>query len=197
MKRRGEVKRETRETTIKVSVELDGKGQAEVDTGIGFLDHMLAHIAKHGVFDIRVSAKGDLDVDAHHTVEDVGICLGKAFLEAVGERVGLVRFGHAVVPMDEALAEASVDFSGRPFLSFDAEFLRERVGEFDAELVEEFFRAFAVNCRVTLHIILRKGSNVHHSIEAMFKAFARALSEALKIDPRVTGVPSTKGMLGQ
>jgi len=195
MKRGAEVARKTRETAIEVSIELDGAGQAEVHTGVGFLDHMLTHIAKHGLFDLRVTAKGDLQVDDHHTVEDVGICLGKAVLKAVEQPVGLVRFGHAVVPMDEALAEVAVDFSGRPFLAFEAEFHRERVGQFDAELVEEFFRAFAVNSRTTLHVILRKGTNVHHAIEALFKAFARALAEAVRQDPRIKDVPSTKGML--
>ena len=187
--------RETKETKIEVSIDLDGSGLAEVNSGIGFLDHMLTHVARHGLFDVRVAAKGDLEVDAHHTVEDVGICLGKAFAQAVGTPAGLVRFGHAVIPMDEALAEVSVDFSGRPFLAFGATLPRERVGEFDAELVEEFFRAFAVNCRVTLHIGLRYGNNVHHSIEAIFKAFARALGEAVRRDPRVQDVPSTKGTL--
>lgn len=191
----GEIARETKETKIEVSIGLDGAGRAEVNSGIGFLDHMLTHLARHGVFDVRVAAKGDLEVDAHHTVEDIGICLGKAFAKAVGDASGLVRFGHAVVPMDEALAEVAIDISGRPFLAFDAAFPHGKVGDFDSELVEEFFRAFAVNGRVTLHVILRYGSNVHHSIEAIFKAFARALSEAVRRDPRVEGVPSTKGTL--
>jgi imidazoleglycerol-phosphate dehydratase len=147
------------------------------------------------LFDLKVAAKGDLDVDAHHTVEDVGICLGKAVLQALGNGSGIVRFGHAVIPMDEALAEAAVDISGRPFLSFQAPFAGGRVGKFDAELVEEFFRAFAVNGRMTLHVVLRYGNNVHHSIEGVFKAFARALAEAVRLDPRVKDVPSTKGML--
>jgi imidazoleglycerol-phosphate dehydratase len=156
---------------------------------------MLTHLARHGLFDLAVTAKGDLEIDAHHTVEDVGICLGKALLQALGDSVGVVRFGHAVVPMDEALAEVAVDLSGRPFLAFEAAFPRGRVGDFDAELVEEFFRAFAVNSRTTIHVVLRHGSNVHHSIEAMFKAFARALSEAVRVDPRVKAIPSTKGTL--
>lgn len=193
--RHAELSRETKETQIHVALDLDGEGRAEIDTGIGFLDHMLSLLARHGLFNIRIQAKGDLEIDAHHTVEDIGICLGKAVLEAVGEPVGLVRFGHAVVPMDETLAEVAVDFSGRPFLAFEAALPQGRVGEFDAELVEEFFRAFAINSRVTLHIVLRYGSNAHHSIEGIFKAFARALSEAVRIDPRIKDIPSTKGML--
>lgn len=193
--RRAEVMRETRETKIEVRLNLDGAGLMSIATGVGFMDHMLTHIARHGLFDLDVIARGDLEVDAHHTVEDVGICLGKAFAQAVGEAARITRFGHAVVPMDEALAEVAIDVSGRPFLAFDAKFLHGRVGEFDAELVEEFFRAFAVHSKTTLHIALRYGNNVHHSIEGIFKAFARALSEAVKIDERVSGVPSTKGTL--
>jgi imidazoleglycerol-phosphate dehydratase len=162
---------------------------------VGFFDHMLTHLAKHGLFDVTVQAQGDLEIDAHHTVEDVGICLGKAFLKALGEPVGITRYGRATVPMDEALAEAAVDVSGRPFLVFNADMPGARVGEFDAELAREFFQAFAMNSRITLHLNLRYGSNVHHSIEGLFKAFARALREAVSQDPRVKGVPSTKGML--
>lgn len=195
MGRKGEIRRETKETRVHVAMDLDGTGNVEVQTGIGFFDHMLTHIGRHGLFDLRVAAEGDLEVDAHHTVEDVGICLGKAFLEALGDLKGIARYGHAVVPMDEALAEVAMDISGRPFLSFQADLSRARVGEFDAELTEEFLRAFAVNGRVTLHVLLRQGSNVHHSIEAIFKAFGRALDAATRLDPRVTGVPSTKGML--
>ena len=187
--------RQTKETQIEVTINLDGTGQAEVSTGVGFFDHMLTHLAKHGSFDIRVAAKGDLEIDAHHTVEDVGICLGQAFLKAIGTPEGIARFGHAVLPMDEALAEAAVDISGRPFLEYRAELPRQRVGEFDSELAEEFFRAFAVNGRVTLHIMLRHGSNAHHSIEVMFKVVARALRRAVEFDPRAKGIPSTKGML--
>jgi len=193
--RRAEVARETKETRIDVTVDLDGAGQAEVETGVGFLDHMLTHLGRHGLFDVTVTAQGDLEVDAHHTVEDVGICLGKAFGKAIGDAKGLVRFGQAVVPMDEALAEVAVDVSGRPFLAFEAAFPQGRVGEFDAELVEEFFRAFAVHSKTTIHVALRRGVNVHHSIEAIFKAFARALAQALRLDARVTDVPSTKGTL--
>ncbi len=193
--RSGKIKRKTAETQIEVTVVIDGQGRAEVDTGIGFFDHMLHHLARHGLFDIRVRAKGDLHIDPHHTVEDVGICLGKAFLEAAGDGRGLVRFGHAAAPMDEALAEAAVDFSGRPFLHFEANLPQGRVGEFDIELTEEFLRAFSVNARMTLHIVLRHGRNAHHCIEGIFKAFARALGEALRQDPRVKDIPSTKGML--
>ena len=195
MPRTAQISRETKETAIELSVAIDGAGAIEAATGIGFFDHMLTHIAKHGIFDLVVKAKGDLEIDAHHTVEDVGICLGKAFAQALGDMKGIARFGHAVVPMDETLAEAVIDFSGRPFLVFDADLPRGKVGDFDSELAEEFFRAFAVNSRTTLHIVLRHGSNLHHCIEGMFKAFARALDRATQLDPRVTGVPSTKGML--
>ena len=169
--RHAELSRETKETQIHVALDLEGEGRAEIDTGIGFFDHMLSLMARHGLFNIRIQAKGDLQIDAHHTVEDIGICLGKAVLEAVGKPVGLVRFGHAVVPMDEALAEVAVDFSGRPFLAFEAALPRGRVGEFDAELVEEFFRAFAINSRVTLHIVLRYGTNTRELKLAKGEAF--------------------------
>lgn len=189
------IQRKTNETQIAVTVRLDGRGEADVSTGIGFFDHMLTHLAKHGGFDISVQATGDLEIDGHHTVEDIGICLGQAFLKAVGEPVGLRRFGHAVVPMDEALAEVAVDFSGRPYLVFRAEVPKVQVGDFDAELAEEFFRAFAMNSRITLHVILRYATNVHHAIEVMFKAYARALGQALSVDPASSGIPSTKGVI--
>lgn len=193
--RKAQVSRETAETQVQVSVNLDGTGRADVATGIGFFDHMLTHVARHGLFDLSVAARGDLQVDAHHTVEDVGICLGRAFAQALGDLKGLVRFGHAVIPMDEVLAEAAIDLSGRPFLRFDAQLPLGKVGEFDSELTLEFLRAFAVHGRATLHIVLRHGGNLHHCIEGIFKAFARALQEGTRIDPRVTDVPSTKGML--
>lgn len=193
--RTAELARKTAETDITVRVNLDGTGQADVDTGIGFFDHMLTHLARHGMFDIKVHAKGDLHIDAHHTVEDVGICLGKAFLDALGDMKGLVRYGHAVIPMDEVLAEVAIDVSGRPFLVFQADMPPVQVGQFDAQLAEEFFRAFAVNSRSTLHVILRHGSNVHHCIEGMFKAFARSLDRATSMDGRHSDIPSTKGML--
>jgi len=193
--RRAEVQRSSNETSISLSVAIDGSGSAEVDTGVGFFDHMLHHLARHGLFDIRVQAQGDLHIDAHHTVEDVGICLGKAFLEAVGVPEGIRRYGHAVVPMDEALAEVAVDFSGRPFLVFNAELPNGRLGNFDLELAREFMQAFAINARLTLHINLRYGQNTHHAIEGIFKALAQALRRALEMDPRNTSIPSTKGML--
>lgn len=193
--RHATLERTTKETTISVSVNLDGTGEADVDTGVGFFDHMLTHLAKHGQFDITVKADGDLEIDPHHTVEDVGICLGQAFLQAVGEPKGLTRFGHAVIPMDEALAEAAVDFSGRPYLVFRADIPKVKLGDFDAELAEEFFRAFAMNSRITLHLILRYATNVHHSVEVLFKAYARALGQALTVDASSDAIPSTKGVL--
>lgn len=193
--RESTIVRETKETSITVSIKLDGEGKSDVSTGVGFFDHMLDHLAKHGLFDIDVQAKGDLEIDSHHTVEDIGICLGQAFLNAVGEPVGLTRFGHAVLPMDEALAEVAIDFSGRPYFVYQAELPRTSVGEFDAELAEEFFRAFAMNARISLHVRLHYGSNVHHCIEVMFKTFAKSLSRSLAIDKRIQGVPSTKGKL--
>lgn len=193
--RSAEIVRETKETRIRVSVNLDGEGEAKVSTGIGFFDHMLTHLAKHGRFNIEVEAVGDLEIDAHHTIEDVGICLGQAFLKAVGSAEGLTRFGHAVVPMDEALAEVAIDFSGRPYLVFRGDLPITRIGEFDSELAEEFFRAFAMNSRITAHVLLRYGSNAHHCVEVMFKCFARALSIALSINEDATGIPSTKGVI--
>jgi len=193
--REAHIERETGETRVSVTANLDGSGQSTIETGIGFFDHMLTQIARHGLVDLKVQASGDLHVDPHHTVEDVGICLGKAVLEAVGEPVGLQRYGHSVVPMDEALAEAALDFSGRPVLVFQAALPGARVGEFDAELTEEFFQAVAVNSRTTLHLMLRHGKNTHHCVEALFKAYARALRQAVTTDPRVSGVPSSKGML--
>ena len=195
MTRQSEVKRETKETSILVKLCLDGTGTSSISTGIGFMDHMLDHLAKHSGFDIDVKADGDLEIDAHHTVEDLGICLGKAFADAVGNAEGIRRYGHAVVPMDEVLAEVTVDWSGRPFLAFRADIPRGRVGELDSELVEEFFRAFAMNCRVTVHVDLRHGDNVHHSVEGIFKAFARSLAEAVGYDEGVKGIPSTKGLI--
>lgn len=193
--RQATLDRKTNETSISVSVNLDGTGESTIDTGIGFFDHMLTHLAKHGGFDIEVKADGDLEIDGHHTVEDVGICLGQAFLQAVGEPKGLHRFGHSVIPMDEALAEAAVDFSGRPYLVFRADIPKVALGDFDAELAEEFLRAFAMNSRITLHVVLRYATNVHHSVEVIFKAVARALGEALQVDPDSDVIPSTKGVL--
>ncbi len=192
--RTANISRETKETRISVTVNLDGTGTGTIGTGVGFFDHMLDHVARHGLFDLEVKAEGDLNIDPHHTVEDVGICMGRAFLQAVGEPKGLTRYGHAVVPMDEALVEVTVDFSGRPFLVFSADLPKARLGEFDAELAEEFLRAFTVQSRMTVHVDLRYGKNLHHCIEAMFKALGRALRQSLTIDPRVQSVPSTKGM---
>lgn len=194
--RQAQVNRKTNETEIALRVNLDGMGDARIDTGIGFFDHMLNHIARHGLLDLDIKAVGDLHIDPHHTVEDVGICLGKALLEAVGVPKGIRRYGHAVIPMDEALAEVAVDFSGRPFLVFNADLPKGSLGGFDVELAEEFMQALAVNARLTLHVNLRYGKNTHHCIEGIFKALAQALRRALEIDPRNSdAIPSTKGML--
>ncbi len=193
--RSARIQRKTSETDIALSLALDGTGQAKSETGIGFFDHMLIAFARHGLFDLTVDCRGDLDVDAHHTVEDVGICLGKALSEALGDKQGIIRFGAAYVPMDEALARAVTDLSGRPFLSFQADFQQEAIGAFPAPLSVEFFRALSDNAGVTLHIDLLRGDNAHHSVEAIFKAAAKALRTATDRDPRITGVPSTKGIL--
>lgn len=194
--RQAQVNRKTNETEIALRVNLDGMGDARIDTGIGFFDHMLNHIARHGLLDLDIKAVGDLHIDPHHTVEDVGICLGKALLDAVGVPKGIRRYGHAVIPMDEALAEVAVDFSGRPFLVFNADLPKGSLGGFDVELAEEFMQALAVNARLTLHVNLRYGKNTHHCIEGIFKALAQALRRALEIDPRNSdAIPSTKGML--
>jgi imidazoleglycerol-phosphate dehydratase len=196
MPRTATVVRTTSETDIRIELALDGQGAAQVATGIGFLDHMLTALARHALLDLTVAAKGDLHIDAHHTTEDVGIVLGQALAQALGEKRGIARFGHALVPMDEALAEAAIDLSGRPYLAFSAVFPRERVGEMDTELFEEFFRALATNGRLALHLTARAGSNAHHIAEALFKATARALRMAVAPDPRASdAVPSTKGAL--
>ena len=194
--RRASVTRTTTETDIAVSLDLDGSGQASIDTGVGFFDHMLNAFARHGLFDLTVSAKGDLHIDAHHTVEDVGIVLGQAFAQALGDKRGIARFGQALVPMDEALAEAAVDISGRAHLAWDVDFAREALGGMDTQLFEEFFRAFAGNARLTLHVVSRAGNNAHHVAESSFKSAARALRMAVASDPRQAGaIPSTKGAL--
>ncbi len=195
MSRPAQESRKTKETDVKVSLDLDGQGRTSPDTTIGFLDHMLDLFGRHAGFDLDVRATGDTHVDAHHTVEDVGICLGKALAAALGDKRGICRFGHASVPMDEALADVSLDISGRPFLVFDAAFPTEKVGEFDAQLVEEFLRALAVNAGLTLHVRAASGRDTHHIAEAIFKALARALRQAVALDPRVADVPSTKGVL--
>jgi imidazoleglycerol-phosphate dehydratase len=196
MPRSASLTRTTSETDIAVTLDLDGAGRAEVATGIGFLDHMLTALARHGLFDLTVRAKGDLHIDFHHTTEDVGIVIGQALAQALGDKRGIRRFGSAVVPMDEALAEAAIDLSGRAFLAWDVAFARDKVGEMDTELFEEFFRALAFNGLLTLHVTRRAGSNAHHVAEACFKAVARALRMAVEADPRAAGViPSTKGAL--
>jgi imidazoleglycerol-phosphate dehydratase len=188
--------RTTSETDISLTLNLDGSGQADIATGIGFLDHMLTALARHGLFDLKVRAKGDLHIDFHHTTEDVGIVLGQAFARALGDKRGIRRFGHALVPMDETLAEAAVDISGRPFLAWNVSFERPKIGEMDTELFEEFFRALAFNALVTLHVTRRAGHNAHHVAEACFKATARALRMATELDPRaLDAIPSTKGAL--
>jgi len=195
MVRTASLTRTTSETDISLVLSVDGSGAADVDTGIGFLDHMLTALARHALFDLTIRAKGDLHIDYHHTTEDVGIVLGRALAQALGERRGICRFGHALVPMDETRAEAAVDISGRPFLVWDVAFERPKIGEMDTELFEEFFRAFATNAALTLHVTRRAGHNSHHIAEACFKATARALRAALAVDPRVDAVPSTKGVL--
>lgn len=195
MGRKAEVKRKTNETDIVLSINLDGSGKSEVETGVGFLDHMLELFAKHGLFDFKVKAMGDLHVDAHHTVEDIGISLGLALKEALGDKKSIKRYGASYVPMDEALAMVALDLSGRPFLVFEANFSSDKVGEMDTELIEEFFRAVAHNAGMNLHIKVFYGSNNHHIAEAIFKAFGRALDEATGIDGRIEGVMSTKGVL--
>jgi imidazoleglycerol-phosphate dehydratase len=194
MTRTANIQRKTRETEITVELGLDG-GEVAPSTGVGFLDHMLELLGRHGRLGLVVDASGDLETGAHHTVEDVGIALGQALDEALGDRSGIRRYGHAVVPMDEALGECTIDISGRPLCRFDAELPPISIAGFDSELAEEFFRAVASNARLTLHVGARYGSNAHHLIEACFKAFARALREAVSIDPDEPGVPSTKGTL--
>ena len=189
------IERKTAETQVAVKLNLDGEGKCEVDTGIGFLDHMLTLFAKHGFMDLTVKAKGDLEIDSHHTVEDIGIVLGEALKEALGDKAGTHRYGNCFIPMDETLAQVCLDFSGRPFLVFGADIPKVKLGNYETEMTEEFFRAIAMNCGLTLHIRVLYGSNVHHIIEAIFKAFARAIAEAVAIDPRVKGVMSSKGML--
>ncbi len=196
MSRSAEISRSTAETSIQLALSLDGTGTADIATGIGFLDHMLTALARHALFDLRVAAKGDLHVDFHHTTEDVGIVLGQAFARAIGDKRGIRRYGAATVPMDEALVDAAIDISGRPFLAWTVGFAQPKIGEVDTELFEEFFRAFATNALITLHVTQRAGRNAHHVAEACFKALARALREASEPDPRSDGgVPSTKGSL--
>jgi imidazoleglycerol-phosphate dehydratase len=195
MPRTATIARKTAETEVKLTVNLDGSGQAEVASGVGFLDHMLTHIAKHGLFDLAVSCKGDTHIDAHHTVEDIGICFGQALAKALGDKAGIRRFGDCTLPMDETLATAAVDLSGRPYLVWRADVPLEMLGTFSSQLAEEFWRAVSSSGLLTLHVVLHHGRNTHHIVEAIFKACARALRAAVESDPRAIGVPSTKGVL--
>ncbi|HXS51904.1 MAG TPA: imidazoleglycerol-phosphate dehydratase HisB [Usitatibacter sp.] len=194
--RKAEIQRDTKETRIHVALDLDGAGKSKLASGIPFLDHMLDQVARHGAIDLEVEAKGDLEIDAHHTVEDIGITLGMAVAKALGDKKGIRRYGHAYVPLDEALSRAVVDFSGRPGLEFHVDFKRARVGEFDVDLTHEFFQGFANHALATVHIDNLRGDNAHHQCETVFKAFARAVRMAVEEDPRAAGsVPSTKGTL--
>jgi imidazoleglycerol-phosphate dehydratase len=196
--RKASLRRTTKETDVEVAVDLDGCGTAAVSTGIGFLDHMLDLLARHSRLDIRVTARGDLHIDQHHTTEDIGIALGQAVKQSLGDMRGITRYADVHVPMDEALTRVAIDVSGRPFLVFRAQFARDKVGTFDTELVEEWFRAFAMNAGITLHVETLYGTNDHHIAESCFKGLARALRAALAIDPRTSGeIPSTKGRLGE
>lgn len=195
MERKGAVKRKTNETDIDLELNLDGTGVSNVETGIGFFDHMLDGFARHGLFDLFVAATGDLVVDSHHTIEDVGIVLGSAIKEAIGDKKGIKRYGSCMLPMDETLVLCAIDLSGRPYLVFDGEFTTERVGYLDTEMVKEFFYAISYSAGMNLHIKVLSGTNNHHMIEAMFKAFAKALDEATQIDARIIDVLSTKGTL--
>jgi imidazoleglycerol-phosphate dehydratase len=196
MARNASVDRKTKETEIAVMINLDGEGKSNINTGVGFLDHMLDQIARHGLIDLDVKAKGDLHIDDHHTVEDIGITLGQAFSKAIGDKKGIVRYGHCYAPLDEALSRVVVDISGRPGLEFNANFSRARVGEFDVDLVYEFFQGFVNHALVTIHIDCLRGENAHHQVETVYKAFGRALRQAVVIDERLKGqMPSTKGTL--
>ncbi len=195
MSRASKIQRSTAETQIELEIDLDGSGQSQVETGVGFLDHMLVLFARHGAFDLSVSAKGDLHVDQHHTVEDVGICLGQAIKQALGDKSGIRRYGHFTLPMEESLVSTTVDLGGRYYLVFQAAFPTAKIGDFDSELVEDFWQAAAANALCNLHVVLHHGRNSHHISEAIFKCAARALRIAVEQDPRTRGVPSTKGTL--
>ena len=196
MPREAQSSRKTKETDISVTLRLDGAGEGRISTTVPFFDHMLTLFARHGFFDLAVAAKGDTDVDFHHIVEDVGICLGEAFRRALGDMTGIARYGHASLPMIEALADVSVDVSARPHLVFRCPLAREKVGTFDVELVEEFLRAFSQSSGICLHVNVPYGSNAHHTVEAVFKGLGRAMSDAVRPDPRVRGVHSSKGVMG-
>lgn len=193
--RQSQLRRETGETSIALDFSIDGTGETDIQTGVGFFDHMLTLFTKHGLFDLKVKCDGDIEVDQHHTVEDIGIVLGQAFNKSIGTKEGIERYATVSVPMDEALSTVSLDISGRAFLVYNVEGLKDKVGEFDTELVEEFFHAFTSHAKVTLHINLQYGKNTHHIIESIFKAFGRTLRVASSINPDVKGIPSTKGLL--
>ncbi|KUP05267.1 imidazoleglycerol-phosphate dehydratase [Bacillus coahuilensis m2-6] len=193
--RQSSIERKTNETNIKLSFTIDGEGSTELETGVPFLTHMLDLFSKHGQFNLTMQAEGDIEVDDHHTTEDIGICIGQTLKDALGDKKGIKRYGNSFVPMDEALAQVVVDLSNRPHLEFRADFPKEKVGTFDTELVHEFLWKLALEARMNLHVIVHYGHNTHHMIEAIFKALGRALDEATTIDPRVKGIPSTKGML--
>ena len=194
--RQASVERDTLETQIQVTVNLDGTGECKLDTGVPFLEHMLDQVARHGLIDLEINAKGDLHIDAHHTVEDIGITLGQAFAKAIGDKKGIVRYGHAFVPLDEALSRVVIDFSGRPGMEYNVNFTRSSIGDFDVDLFHEFFQGFINHANVTLHIDNLSGNNAHHIAETVFKAFGRAVRMAIAADPRMQGVmPSTKGSL--
>ena len=195
MPRTAKIHRQTAETTIDLSLDLDGSGQAQIDTGVGFFDHMLTLLAKHSLIDLTIKAKGDLHVDHHHTVEDTGICLGKALADALGDKKGIVRYGSIALPMEETLVTSAVDLSGRMAFVFRVEFPTEKIGEFDSQLVSVFWEAVAANALMNLHLVLHHGQNSHHISEACFKGTARALRQAIVVDPRQSGVPSSKGTL--
>ncbi len=195
MSRNAAISRITSETEISIKLAIDGAGNADVSTGVGFFDHMLTLFAKHGLFDLEVQARGDLEVDGHHTVEDVGICLGQAFDQALGERQGIGRYGFVALPMDEALAAVSIDISGRPLLAYNLDLSASHIGGFDSDLAHEFFQAFVNNAGVTMHVRLQAGTNPHHIIEAVFKGFGKAMDQATALDPRISGIHSTKGVI--
>ena len=195
MERKSSIKRCTKETNITMDLLVDGAGIYEIQSGVGFFDHMLTHIAKHGFFDLHLECKGDLEIDCHHTIEDIGIVFGQCITQAIGKKEGIKRYGSAIIPMDETLVLCALDLSGRPFLNFDVEFTTSKIGDMDTEMVEEFFRAVAVQGGMNLHIKILEGKNNHHIVEGIFKAFANALDQATTIDPRINGAKSTKGML--
>ena len=195
IQRTAKIERMTNETKVWVEIDLDGEGKADIDTGVPFMDHMLDLFTKHGLFDASIKAKGDTYIDDHHTTEDIGIVLGQAVKEALGDKIGIKRYGNAFVPMDDALAQVVIDISNRPHLEFRAQFPTEKVGNFDTELVHEFLWKFALEARMNVHVIVHYGANTHHMIEAIFKALARAIDDAITKDDRVKGVPSTKGLL--